>query len=111
MTGVDGLDGTPVLDIKLYLPYADSIPEASAGWAAEPGSTQRHGKSSSPNTPCTPSQNAELKKGISSAKLQESDCRDAFARSRAPRFRSDGLPPESNAALLHPLRVAFPAFV
>lgn len=33
LSGVDILDGTPVLDIKPYLPYADSIPEASAGWA------------------------------------------------------------------------------
>jgi tRNA-Thr(GGU) m(6)t(6)A37 methyltransferase TsaA len=31
--GVDVLDGTPVLDIKPYLPYADSIPEATAGYA------------------------------------------------------------------------------
>ena len=33
--GVDLLDGTPILDIKPYLPYADSVPEANAGWAAE----------------------------------------------------------------------------
>ncbi len=31
--GVDLLDGTPVLDIKPYIPYADSVPEANAGWA------------------------------------------------------------------------------
>lgn len=36
VAGVDVLDGTPVLDIKPYLPYADSIPEAKAGWAEEP---------------------------------------------------------------------------
>jgi tRNA-Thr(GGU) m(6)t(6)A37 methyltransferase TsaA len=36
VTGVDVLDGTPVLDIKPYLPYADSIPNAHAGWAEEP---------------------------------------------------------------------------
>lgn len=30
----DLLDGTPVLDIKPYLPYADAFPEASAGWTA-----------------------------------------------------------------------------
>jgi tRNA-Thr(GGU) m(6)t(6)A37 methyltransferase TsaA len=34
-SGVDLLDGTPVLDIKPYLPYTDSIPEAEAGWAKE----------------------------------------------------------------------------
>ncbi len=36
LEGVDILDGTPVLDIKPYLPYADSIPDAKAGWADEP---------------------------------------------------------------------------
>ncbi len=33
--GVDLLDGTPVLDIKPYLPYADSVPTANSGWAHE----------------------------------------------------------------------------
>jgi tRNA-Thr(GGU) m(6)t(6)A37 methyltransferase TsaA len=36
VTGVDILDGTPVLDIKPYIPYADSVPDANPGWAAEP---------------------------------------------------------------------------
>jgi len=35
VSGVDILDGTPILDIKPYLPYADSYPEAKAGWAEE----------------------------------------------------------------------------
>lgn len=30
--GHDLLDGTPVLDIKPYLPYADAFPEARVGW-------------------------------------------------------------------------------
>lgn len=30
--GIDFLDGTPVLDIKPYVPYADAFPEARAGW-------------------------------------------------------------------------------
>eukprot|EP00873_Tetraselmis_striata_P008120 jgi/Tetstr1/428384/TSEL_018418.t1 len=34
--GVDLLDGTPVLDIKPYVPYADAFPDAAAGWTAEP---------------------------------------------------------------------------
>ena len=33
VSGVDILDGTPVLDIKPYLPFADRIDEANAGWA------------------------------------------------------------------------------
>ncbi len=32
ISGVDLLDGTPVLDIKPYVPYADCIPEANSGW-------------------------------------------------------------------------------
>lgn len=35
LAGVDLLDGTPVLDIKPYIPYADSLPEASCGFTAE----------------------------------------------------------------------------
>jgi tRNA-Thr(GGU) m(6)t(6)A37 methyltransferase TsaA len=32
VTGVDILDGTPVLDIKPYLPFADRVENASDGW-------------------------------------------------------------------------------
>ena len=31
--GVDLIDGTPILDIKPYLPYTDNIPEALGGFA------------------------------------------------------------------------------
>lgn len=31
----DLLDGTPIIDIKPYLPYADSFPNARAGWVDE----------------------------------------------------------------------------
>lgn len=34
--GADLADGTPILDIKPYLPYADCIPAASEGFAAAP---------------------------------------------------------------------------
>jgi tRNA-Thr(GGU) m(6)t(6)A37 methyltransferase TsaA len=30
--GIDLIDGTPILDIKPYVPYADAFPEAQAGW-------------------------------------------------------------------------------
>ena len=30
--GMDLLDGTPILDIKPYVPYADAFPSARAGW-------------------------------------------------------------------------------
>ena len=32
VTGTDLLDGTPIYDIKPYIPYADSISDANAGW-------------------------------------------------------------------------------
>jgi tRNA-Thr(GGU) m(6)t(6)A37 methyltransferase TsaA len=34
---LDMLDGTPVLDIKPYIPYADSLPDASHGWLDDAG--------------------------------------------------------------------------
>ncbi|MGB5733284.1 MAG: tRNA (N6-threonylcarbamoyladenosine(37)-N6)-methyltransferase TrmO [Thiohalocapsa sp.] len=40
LRGVDLLDGTPVLDIKPYVPYADSIAEASGGFARASPATQ-----------------------------------------------------------------------
>jgi tRNA-Thr(GGU) m(6)t(6)A37 methyltransferase TsaA len=39
LRGADLLDGTPVLDIKPYLPYVDAIPNARAGFAPKPPAT------------------------------------------------------------------------
>ena len=36
VSGADLVDGTPILDIKPYLPYADCKPEAVGGFAARP---------------------------------------------------------------------------
>ena len=41
VAGADLMDGTPIFDIKPYLPYADSHPEASGGFAPDPGETLR----------------------------------------------------------------------
>jgi tRNA-Thr(GGU) m(6)t(6)A37 methyltransferase TsaA len=41
LRGVDLLDGTPVLDIKPYVPYADALPQASPGFAAAATPTDR----------------------------------------------------------------------
>lgn len=35
VSGADLLDGTPIIDIKPYLPYVDSHPEASSGFALQ----------------------------------------------------------------------------
>lgn len=37
LTGADLMDGTPVLDIKPYLPYTDSHPDATNGFACPVG--------------------------------------------------------------------------
>ncbi len=43
LRGVDLLDGTPVLDVKPYVPYADAFPDARAGWIDDvDAATGRH---------------------------------------------------------------------
>jgi len=39
----DLLHGTPVLDIKPYVPYADAFPEARAGWVSRRGGAPPEG--------------------------------------------------------------------
>ena len=36
VAGADLLDGTPIYDVKPYLPYADCRPDAAGGFAAQP---------------------------------------------------------------------------
>lgn len=44
--GIDLLDGTPILDIKPYVPYADAFPTSRAGWIDDIDA--RHGIHSAP---------------------------------------------------------------
>ena len=37
--GADLMDGTPIFDIKPYIPYADCVPGAACGFAPDSGST------------------------------------------------------------------------
>ena len=39
VAGADLVDGTPIFDIKPYVPYADCRPEAASGFAPDPGAT------------------------------------------------------------------------
>lgn len=39
VSGADLMDGTPILDVKPYLPYADAYPEALGGFAPDGGGT------------------------------------------------------------------------
>ena len=40
VAGADLMDGTPILDIKPYIPYADCIPQARGGFAAVPAGAE-----------------------------------------------------------------------
>ena len=39
VAGADLMNGTPIFDIKPYIPYADSKPEALGGFASDSGAT------------------------------------------------------------------------
>jgi tRNA-Thr(GGU) m(6)t(6)A37 methyltransferase TsaA len=42
--GLDAIDGTPVLDVKPYIPHYDSVPQATIpAWASEVASRSRSG--------------------------------------------------------------------
>ncbi|WP_432822837.1 tRNA (N6-threonylcarbamoyladenosine(37)-N6)-methyltransferase TrmO [Trichloromonas sp.] len=51
LRGVDLLDGTPVLDIKPYVPYADAFPESRAGWIDELDAQQGRYSAPGPRKP------------------------------------------------------------
>lgn len=50
LRGVDLVDGTPIIDIKPYIPYADALPDAIGGFAqAPPQSLAVHWQESTDN--------------------------------------------------------------
>ena len=51
LRGVDLLDGTPVLDIKPYVPYADAFPGARAGWIDQVDEQTGHRSAPGPKRP------------------------------------------------------------
>lgn len=44
VVGCDMLDGTPVFDLKPYVPWADAIPNARTGWLAPPEVASERGE-------------------------------------------------------------------
>lgn len=52
--GMDLLDGTPILDIKPYVPYADAFPHARAGWIDAIDASQGRHSAPGPRRPRTP---------------------------------------------------------
>lgn len=52
--GLDLLDGTPILDIKPYVPYADAFPGARAGWIDVIDASQGRHSAPGPRKPRKP---------------------------------------------------------
>jgi tRNA-Thr(GGU) m(6)t(6)A37 methyltransferase TsaA len=48
LRGVDMVDGTPVLDIKPYVPYTDAHPGAASGWLEQAGEVVGAGQARDP---------------------------------------------------------------
>ena len=51
VSGLDLLDGTPILDIKPYVPYADAFPQSRAGWIDEVDAAQGRQSAPGPRRP------------------------------------------------------------
>lgn len=51
--GLDLLDGTPILDIKPYVPYADAFPNSRAGWIDAIDAAQGQHSAPGPRRPRT----------------------------------------------------------
>lgn len=49
--GIDLLDGTPILDVKPYVPYADAFPDSSAGWIDNVDAAQGRQSAPGPRRP------------------------------------------------------------
>ena len=62
--GADLMDGTPILDIKPYIPYADCHPEALGGFAAAPAGEVLTVEIPGPLLALVPPQRQEALRGI-----------------------------------------------
>ncbi|MCI7135747.1 MAG: tRNA (N6-threonylcarbamoyladenosine(37)-N6)-methyltransferase TrmO [Candidatus Limivicinus sp.] len=76
VAGADLMDGTPIFDIKPYIPYADCKPEAESGFAPDPGAQ------------LTVEFLPEAEKHIPPEKRQA--LRGVLANDPRPRYRQDG---------------------
>lgn len=82
--GVDLLDGTPVLDIKPYVRYADAIPRARSGWASEsPKASLKVSFSAKALQQIRHSKTKNLKRLIT--EILRQDPRPAFQKKKKPR--------------------------
>ena len=96
VSGADLVDGTPIIDVKPYIPFVDALPEAQGGFAAAP---------------------PELKQVIFSAKAQEQlrslserefkALREILAQDPRPAYKAEQEDPKRYYALLFGFNVGF----
>ena len=98
--GLDFLDGTPVLDIKPYIPYADSIPKAVGGYASEKPQSVLSVKFS---------KKAESELKIYEAKLENlrSLITEAFSLDPRPAWRVKTTDPKQYGVTLYNINIKF----
>lgn len=92
VSGADMVDGTPIYDIKPYIPYADSIPDAIGGFASAP-----------PHSGLRVEFSASLPPGLSEAWLTALS--EALAQDPRPAYQDS--PQRIYHLLFHPCEVDF----
>ena len=93
IAGADMVDGTPVYDIKPYIPYADSIPEADGAFAA--------------TAPCSGLLSVELPQKLPHGLSQEwlAALREILLQDPRPAYQND--PTRTYHLIFHPCEVDF----
>lgn len=76
ISGADLMDGTPIYDIKPYLPYTDSHPEARSGFAVRPAESLLQ-------VECTPELMSMVPEGLQRSLL------DVLAHDPRPQYHHD----------------------
>ncbi|WP_261643897.1 tRNA (N6-threonylcarbamoyladenosine(37)-N6)-methyltransferase TrmO [Erwinia mallotivora] len=90
---LDLVDGTPIVDIKPYLPFAESLPQARAGFASEPPAM---------DMPISFSDNARQQIARQQTRYPhlERFIRQTLAQDPRPAYRKNEVPGREYAALL-----------
>ncbi|MGC9422582.1 MULTISPECIES: tRNA (N6-threonylcarbamoyladenosine(37)-N6)-methyltransferase TrmO [unclassified Vibrio] len=95
---VDLVNGTPIIDIKPYLPYSDSIPDATGGYAEdEPNRSEVRFSSSALTT---------LQK-LPQGQVQQSVIAEVLAQDPRPAYKKNRPDPREYAVNLYDLNVKF----
>jgi len=100
--GIDLIDATPVLDVKPYIPYADSIPDANPGWAfdkIQKFPVQFSEESEKDIETHDPKKKFNLKQLVS--EILELDPRPAFQKTKFPVGNKDSIGKQYGFDILH----------